>query len=188
MSIYHFMIAFSIAIPLMVLILLIPSFISAYKMGFKEYLDNIKLLLKVNKSLKFKIESYCKVTNRTIQFTYQDGTKGRKFNTVEYDYFLPIYLSPIEVYILYKKVGDFSNSDFRVSKYLKNNKWKVEDIKIKNTQCIITMFLYDRFDKIVKNINKKSIQIENIDDVDVIINKTIKSIDREDKLKKVLNV
>lgn len=46
------------------------------------------------------------------------------------------------------------------------------------------MFLYDRFDKIVENINKKSIQIENIDDVDVIINKTIKSIDREDKLKK----
>lgn len=176
--------AFIIVLTIISFILLIPSFISAYKMSFKKYFNNIKLLIKVNKSLKFKTESYVKVTNRTIQFTYQDGTKGRKFNTVEYDYFLPIYLSPIEVYILYKKVGDY----FRLSKYLKNNKWKVEDTKIKNTQCIITMFLYDIFDKRVKNINNKSIQIENLDDVDVIINKTIKSIDREYKLKKVLSV
>lgn len=181
--------AFFVSTTLVSLIILTPSFISAYKMGIRKYLDNIRLLLKFNKSLNLIDKSYIKISNRTVQFTYQDGSKGRSFTTLEYDYFLPIYFSSTEVYIIYKKRGTLSNSiDFRISKYFKiNNKWENKDIVIRNNnQCMITMILYDRFDKKVKKSENKSVKIKDTDDIDTILYEKIKSIDREEKLKKVL--
>lgn len=100
MSIYHFIIGFSIAIPLMVLILSIPTFISIYKIGgFRNYLTNIKTLMVIS---RFIDKSYYYENNKVIQFNYPDGTKTM-INTKEIDYFLPIYISSTEFYLVNKK-------------------------------------------------------------------------------------
>ena len=96
MGIYHFLIAFSIAIPILLLVLSIPSIIAIFRIGRSNYIRNIKLLYKLPKKLNF-----CYKLDSKLSYNINGQILNRNTN----DYYYPIYVSDENVFII-NKSGD----------------------------------------------------------------------------------
>lgn len=68
-----------------------------------------------------------------------------------------------------------------------DNSWNPTDLKVRNLECLYTMLFYDRFNKKIENSNEKSIKMDNVDSIEVVINSEIKSRNRHSLIKMVLN-
>jgi hypothetical protein len=177
------LVAIFIVVPIFFLFISIPSFIQMYKIGIKDYIKQIKYLY----LLSNKIDK-CYVYSQDInqKFTYTDGSV-KSINYKTSTYFLPIYINHNNVFIIDKKDNNLLYCErFIIKKFSRiDENWKVDDFEIKHTPCIWTMFIKDYFSKKVEKNKKSSIDIDNMDRIDEIINSHITSITREFKLKNI---
>lgn len=167
-----------ISLFVLVLILSIPSFIAIYKMGIDSYFFNIKTIMILSNGFE---KCYHIKSNKNIQFTYKDGSKGRLIKSKETDYFYPIYLTD-KIYLINEKIGTFSYGT-KVTIYDNfNNKWTSKEINISNIECIYTMFFYNKFSNRMKKLKKISTMISNVESLESIINEYYKLVNRERKI------
>jgi len=182
-SIVDWITALLIVLPLFGLIISIPSFVSMYKLGFKAYIEQLSLL----KTMLKKISTGYKVTNNQV-YTYS-GTGYNVPNTltkVETNHFFPIVINKDNLLVLSKKEGTFNTLHIQYCKH-ENDNWNNNMIEIKTSSCLFTQILNDRFQKKVDNLMKESVQIDDVENLNQLLNSEITSIKREDKLKALLN-
>ncbi len=182
-SIVDWITALLIVLPLFGLIISIPSFVAMYKLGFKAYRQQIRIL----KSMSRKMSNGYKVTNNQA-YTYS-GTGYNGPSTItktETNHFFPIVIDKDHLLILTKKEGFFNTLYIQYCEY-KNKEWSNNNVEIKTSSCLLTQILNDRFQKKVDNLMKESIQIDGVENLNDLLNSEITSIRREDKLKALLN-
>ena len=180
---YHWVIGGFIAFGLLILILTIPSFVAMYKLGFKDYIRNIKLLYTLYKKLNI---CYWIEKERTYRFQYQDGsiTTSKRLDS---DYYFPIYVNDSKLFIVQRKgdKGYFWNMTIQDSDY-NGHDWNTKTIEIKTATCMFTQVLNDRFQKRLTKLTKENVKLEDIDNLNELLNSEITSIRREGKLNQIL--
>jgi hypothetical protein len=164
-------------------ILSIPSFIAMYKLGFKNYVRNIKLLYTLYKKLNI---CYWVEQEKTYRLQDQYGnitTTKRK----ESDYYFPVYVDDSKLFIVHRtgEGGYFWNMTIQDSDY-DGNTWNTKTIEIRTIACMFTQTLNDRFQKRLNKLAKKNIKLERIDNLNELLNSEITSIRREGKLNQIL--
>ena len=177
--------AFLIVVPLFVLIISIPSFVSMYKIGFKAYVEQLVLF----KTMFKKISTGYKVTvNQVYTYTYSgSGHGGPTTSTkVEINHFFPIIINKDNLLVLNKKEGPFNTLHIQYCKNV-DDEWDNNMVEIKTNGCLFTQILNDRFQKKVDNLMKESVQLDGVENLNELLNSQITSIKREDKLNTLLN-
>ena len=177
--------AFLIVVPLFVLIISIPSFVSMYKIGFKAYVEQLVLF----KTMFKKISTGYKVTvNQVYTYTYSgSGHGGPTTSTkVETNHFFPIIINKDSLLVLNKKEGPFNTLHIQYCKNV-DDEWDNNMVEIKTNGCLFTQILNDRFQKKVDNLMKESVQLDGVENLNELLNSQITSIKREDKLNTLLN-
>jgi hypothetical protein len=182
-SIADWITALLIVLPLFGLIISIPSFVAMYKLSFKAYRQQIRIL----KIMSRKVSNGYKVTQNQA-YTYSGtGYNGpNTLNKVEINHFFPIVIDKDHLIILTKKEGPFNILYMQYSEY-KNKEWSNDNIEIKTSTCLLTQLLNDRFQKKIDSLMKESVQIDGVENLNDLLNSEITSIRREDKLKALLN-
>lgn len=182
-SISDWITALLIVLPLFGLIMSIPSFVAMYKLGFKSYVEQLALL----KTMLKKISIGYKIIQNQV-YTYS-GTGYNGPNTltkVETNHFFPIVINKDNLLVLSKKEGPFNTLHIQYCKH-ENDNWDNNMVEIKTSTCLFTQILNDRFQKKVDNLMKESVQIDDVENLNQLLNSEITSIKREDKLKALLN-
>ena len=161
--------SFLIATSSLVIILSIPSFISIYKLGFKSYVQQLTLFKTISK----KISTGYKIVGPSKSISY-------------YTHFFPIIINVDNILIISKKERNlFFDSDIQFCKHI-DDKWVSNEVKIKANTCLFTHFLNDRIHKKVNNLMRESVQLEDVENLNQLLNSQITSIKREDKLQSIL--
>ena len=182
-SIVDWITAFLIVVPLFVLLISIPSFISMYKLGFKAYVEQLALL----KTMLKKISTGYKITVNQVYNYSGIGYNGLKTSTrVETNHFFPIVINKDNLLVLNKKEGPFNTLHIQYCKHI-DDEWKNNVVQIKTSSCLFTQILNDRFQKKVDNLMKDSVQLDNVENLNELLNSEITSIKREDILNNLLN-
>jgi len=182
-SIVDWITALLIVLPLFGLIMSIPSFVAMYKIGFKSYVEQLVLLKKMLK----KISTGYKVTYNQVYTYIGTGYNGPNTVTkVETNHFFPIVINKDNLLVLNKKEGPFNTLHIQYCKH-ENDNWNNNMVEIKTSTCLFTQILNDRFQKKVDNLMKESIQLDDVENLNQLLNSEITSIKREDKLKTLLN-
>ena len=164
-------IATIIGLFLLTIFLSIPSFISLYKMGYKNYIYNIKFLYHNYKNIKkcYRVMGSYNMINKNYRF---------------YTYYYPIINADL-VYVI-DCHETFRN--LNISKYSNHDgNWRFREFNDFSLNCMITLFLYNRFLKKLELFSSYHIDIDNLNELDRIINSDIKAFERENKLKFILN-
>lgn len=166
------------------IILSIPSFIAMYKLGFKEYIRNIKLLYTLYKKLNI---CYWIEQERTYNLQYQDGSVV-KTKKIDSDYYFPVYINDSKIFVVHRKgdIGYYWNMTIQDSEKKTDGDWDTKSIDIKTISCMFTQILNDRFQKRLTNLTKENIKLEGIDNLNELLNSEITSIRREGKLNQIL--
>jgi hypothetical protein len=178
---------FMIAMSVLVVILGIPTAIVIFKTGRKEYFKQLRLLIKINKSLNlcYSVDSY-----QQYNYVYPNGqTKTHGF--YETTYYYPIFESDKKLTMIQKKKGPFNKIHI-----VENTKvggddtpwsWNSEDYELKTISCIFLQLLNDRVQKKMDKLSEDSIPYENVEKLSDFINSELTSIKRETVLKSLLN-
>jgi hypothetical protein len=175
--------ALLIVLTLFGLIMSIPSFVAMYKIGFKAYRQQIRIL----KIMIRKVSNGYKITqNQAYTYSGSGYNGSNTVNKVEINHFFPIVLDKEHLIILTKKEGPFNTLYMQYSEY-KNKEWSNDNIEIKTSTCLLTQLLNDRFQKKIDSLMKESVQIDGVENLNQLLNSEITSIRREDKLKALLN-
>jgi len=179
---YHWVIGGLIALSVITTILSIPSFVAMYKMGYKDYFRNIKLLYTLYNRIS---TCYLIETNWTQRYQYPDGTI-KTHGGIRVNYYFPIYIDDNKVSII-DRSGDGFWSNLRINDATYDGvEWSTDLIEIKTVSCMFTQLLNDRFQKKLNKVSSEYIKLEDIDNLNDLINSEIKSIRREGKLNKIL--
>lgn len=180
---YHWVISGFIAFGLLILILTIPSFVAMFKLGFRSYIRNVKLLYTLYKKLNI---CYWIEKERTYRLQYPDGsiTTTKRLDS---DYYFPIYVNDSKLFIVQRKgdKGYFWNMIIQDSDY-NGHDWNTKTIEIKTVTCMFTQVLNDRFQKRLTKLTKENVKLEDIDNLNELLNSEITSIRREGKLNQIL--
>lgn len=180
---YHWVIGGLIASFAVTLILSIPSFITMYKMGYKDYFRNIRLLYTLCNRIS---TCYLIETNWTQKFQYHDGTI-KTHSGIRNNYYYPIYINDGKVSII-DRSGDGFWSNLRINDATYDGvEWNTDLIEVKTVSCMFTQLLNDRFQKKLNRVSSEYIKLDHIDNLNDLINSEIKSIRREGKLNKILS-
>jgi len=179
--------AFMMGISFLVGIFGIPTVIIIFKTGRKEYFNQLRLLIKINKGLNlcYSVDSY-----QRYNYVYPNGqTKIHGFN--ETNYYYPIFESDKKLTMIQKKKGPFNKIHI-----VENTKvggddtpwsWNSDSHEIKTINCIFTQLLNDRVQKKMDKLSDDSIQYEDVEKLSDFINSELTSIKRETVLKSLLN-
>ena len=179
-SIFDWITAFLIVVPVFTLIISIPSFVSMYKLGFKSYVEQLVLL----RTMLKKISIGYKVTvNQAYSYT---GVNPKSFTQSETNHFFPIVINKDNILVLNKKEGPFNTLHIQYCKHV-DDRWDNNMVEIKASSCLFTQILNDRFQKKVDNLMKESVQLDGVENLNELLNSEITSIKREDKLNTILN-
>lgn len=178
---------FMIAMSLLVVILGIPTAIVIFKTGIKEYFKQLRLLIKINKSLNL---CYSVESNQHYNFVYPNGqTKTHGFN--ETTYYYPIYESDKKLTMIQKKKGPFNRIHIVENTRVGSNdtpwSWNSDSHEIKISDCIFTQLLNNRVQKKMDKLSDGSIPYENVEKLSDFINSELTSIKRETVLKSLLS-
>jgi hypothetical protein len=161
----------------------IPSMISIYRLGRRDYLRNIKLLITLYKKLNLCYEL---TENKPVNFVYPNGTRiSNNYETT--DYYLPIYIDDNNIFIVHKMYKGILY-DLRINDAKYDGKdWKTDLIEIKTSTCLFTQIINDRFQKKMDKLIENKIILEDIKNLNQLINSEIVSIRREGKLNMIVN-
>lgn len=178
-SVYDWIFAFFIVISFLSGILLIPSIISVKKIGFKNYIKQIKTLLNL-----YGRVGECYAVTKTN--TYNIGS-GRTFTDTSTIFFYPVYKSANKLYIINSRAGFFESISISEHDFNINSKWKNNYFEIKTSVCLITQFLIDRFKKKLSIHAKNSIHLNDEDELNKLLNSEATSNRREYLLNQIFN-
>lgn len=182
-SIANWVTAFLIVVPLFAFFISIPSFISMYKLGFKVYIEQLVLL----RTMLRKLSTGYKVTvNQSYAYSGVGYNGPPTITQVETNHFFPIVINKDNLLVLNKKEGPFNTLHIQYCKHINDN-WENNIVQIKTSSCLFTQILNDRFQKKVDNLMKESVQLDDVENLNELLNSQIKSITREDKLNAILN-
>lgn len=183
LTIVDWITAFLIVLPLFGLLISIPSFVAMYKIGFKAYIEQLSLL----KTMLKKISTGYKIKQSQV-YTYSgSGYNGpNNVTKVETSHFFPIFINKDNILVLNRKEGPFNTLYIQYCKH-ENDKWGNNMVEIKTSNCLFTQILNDRFQKKVDNLMKESVQIDDVENLNQLLNIQITSIKREDLLNSILN-
>ena len=182
-SIVDWITAFLIVVPLFALLISIPSFVSMYKLGFKPYVEQLVLL----KTMLKKISTGYKITqNQVYNYSGVSYNGPKSVTQVETNHFFPIVINKDNLLVLNKKEGPFNTLHIQYCKH-ENDNWVNNMVEIKTSTCLFTQILNDRFQKKVDNFMKESVQLDDVENLNQLLNSEITSIKREDKLNTILN-
>lgn len=182
-SIANWVTAFLIVVPLFALLISIPSFISMYKLGFKVYVEQLVLL----RTMIRKLSTGYKVTINQVYNYNGTGYNGPKtVSHVEINHFFPMIINKDNLLVINKREGPFNSLNIQYSKRI-DDRWENNMVDLKTSSCLFTQILNDRFQKKVDNFMKESVQIDNVENLNELLNSQITSIKREDKLNAILN-
>lgn len=177
-SIFDWITAFLIVVPLFSLIISIPSFLSMYKLGIETYVEQLVLLKKMIKKIS---------TGYKVEQVYTYSGSGLKTSTkIESNHFFPIIINKDNILVINKKEGPFSLLYIQYCKNTDGN-WENNIVNIKTNTCLFTQILNNRFQKKVDNLMKDSIQLDDVENLNELLNSQITSIKREDKINSLLN-
>lgn len=178
----NWIMAFLIVVPLFAFFISIPSFSSMYKIGFKYYFKQLSLLRIMLKKLSL---SYKITKPQTYTYTY-GNSQISKSTVIETNYFFPIFINKDRLLVISKKEGKF-NTLYIQDCTQKDSEWISNSIEIKTSTCLLTQILNDKLQRKVDNLMKESIQLEDVENLNELLNSEITSIKREDKLKALLD-
>lgn len=178
-SIYDWTFAFLIVISFLMGILLVPSLISMKKLGFKNYIKQVRFLLSSTRKI-----SDCYHIKRNI--TYNLGHNGRKIVDDGVSFFYPIFKDMNSLYIIHSKSGFFGRLDVSEHRY-GANRWTNEYFEISTSTCLIRQMLIDRLKKKLTLNSQKSIPISSDEELNEVLNKEATSFRREHILEDILN-
>lgn len=182
-SIYDWITALLIVLPIFAFIISIPSFVSMYKLGFKAYVEQLVLL----KTMLKKLSTGYKVTvNQAYTYSGSGYNATSTITKTETNHFFPIVINKDNILVLNKKEGPFNTLHIQYCKHI-DDRWDNNMIQIKTSSCLFTQILNDRFQKKVDNLMKESVQIDGVENLNELLNSQIKSITREDKINTILN-
>lgn len=179
----EWLIAFSIVLPCFLLFMSIPSMISMYRLGRRDYFRNIKLLMSLYKKLNLCYEL---TENKPTNFVYPNGTRVSK-NYETTDYYFPIYINDNHVFIAHKMYKGLLYGLRINDAEFDGTDWSTELIEIKTSTCILSQFLNDRFQKRMDKLIENKIILDDIGNLNDLINSEIKSIRRDSKLNHLIN-
>lgn len=160
---------------------IIPSIISMFRLGFKQYCEQLVLL----KNLYKRLSTGYKLTYNQV-YTYSNGSSSSTYTQPDTNYYFPLIVNKDNILVVSKKKGPFNTINIQYCK-LVNDNWENNVVDIKTSSCLFTQILNDRFQKKIDRLMPDSIVIDNIDNLNELLNSEITSLKREDKLKKLLN-
>ena len=176
-SIVDWIDALLIVVSLFALLISIPSFISMYKLGFKAYIEQLLLL----KTMIKKISSSYKIIQNPV-YTYSGGPSTK----AETNHFFPIVINKDNILILNKKEGPFNKLHIQYCKYI-DGEWNSNIVERKTSNCLLTQILNDKLQNKIDNLMKESVQLNDVENLNQLLNSEITSIKREDILNTLLN-
>ena len=177
--------AFMIVISFLIAVFVIPSTIAIFKTGRKEYFNQLRLLIKINKSVNicYSVDSY-------KQFNYQLNGQSKIHGFNETNYYYPIFESDTKITMILKKKGPFNKISIveNTKSGLDDTPWswssKTHEIKI---SCGFCKILNNRLEKKMYKLSHNPICYEDINEFQDFVNSEISSIKRENVLKSLLN-
>lgn len=161
----------------------IPSVLAMFKLGFKTYRQQLRLLRIMSRKISngYKVEQ-----NQTYTYTGTGYNGPSTVTKVETNHFFPIVVDKDHLIILTKKEGPFNTLYMQYCEH-KNDEWSNDMIEIKTSTCLLTQLLNDRFQKKVDNLMKNSVCIEAVENLNQLLNNQMTSIKREEVLNSILN-
>ena len=179
--------AFMMGISFLIGIFGIPTMIVILRTGRKNYFNQLRLLIKINKGLNlcYSVDSYQK-----YNYTYPNGqTKIHGFN--ETNYYYPIFESDTKLTMVQKKKGPFNKIHIVENTKVGGDNtpwsWNSETHELKTISCIFLQLLNDRVQKKMDKLSDNPIQYEDVSKLSDFINSELTSIKRETVLKSLLN-
>ena len=165
----------------------IPTVIVIFRTGRKNYFNQLRLLIKINKGLNlcYSIDSYQK-----YNYVYPNGqTKIHGFN--ETNYYYPIFENDTKLIMIQKKKGPFNKIHIVENTKVGGDNtpwsWNSETHELKTISCIFLQLLNDRVQKKMDKLSDNPIQYEDVSKLSDFINSELTSIKRETVLKSLLN-
>ena len=179
--------AFMMGISFLIGIFGIPTMIVILRTGRKNYFNQLRLLIKINKGLNlcYSVDSYQK-----YNYTYPNGqTKVHGFN--ETNYYYPIFESDTKLTMVQKKKGPFNKIHIVENTKVGGDNtpwsWNSETHELKTISCIFLQLLNDKVQKKMDKLSNNPIQYEDVSKLSDFINSELTSIKRETVLKSLLN-
>jgi hypothetical protein len=182
-GLFDWIFAFFWGILLLTFIISIPSVVAAFKIGFKDYINQFRILRLMLKkvSIGYKI-----IENQTYSFKGLGYNGPKTIVKVETKHYFPIIINKDIVAVISKTEGPFNIIDIQYCEN-KNNKWSNDLMVIKTSTCLFTQILNDKLQKKIDSLMKDSVKIDEIQNLNQLLNSQIVSIKREEVLNTILN-
>jgi hypothetical protein len=179
--IFEILLAFSIALPVIFIILSTPSFVYMMKIGKKEYSKNWKTIFKIKKGLEdcLLVEEY-----QQYVYNYPDGSKKTYGQTIK-KYYYPIYKENGDIYIIQKNSGPFASIWVIFNKKV-GVTWIEDSHELKTSGCVYQQFFIDYIKKKLTKLEDHSKLCKDNNELEGVIYSDLISKQRESKLEKIL--
>ena len=179
--IFEIVLAFSIAIPVLFIILTTPSFVYMIKVGKKEYFKNWKTIFQIKKGLEdcLLVEEY-----QQYVYNYPNGTKKTYGQTIK-KYYYPIYKENGDIYIIQKNSGPFTSIWVIFNKKV-GVTWVEDSHELKTSSCLYQQIYMDYIKKKLTKLEDNSKSCKDINELEEVIYSELISKQRESKLEKIL--
>lgn len=179
--IFEIVLAFSIALPVIFIILSTPSFVYMMKIGKKEYSKNWKTIFKIKKGLEdcLLVEEY-----QQYVYNYPDGSKKTYGQTIK-KYYYPIYKENGDIYIIQKNSGPFASIWVIFNKKV-GVTWIEDSHELKTSGCVYQQFFIDYIKKKLTKLEDHSKLCKDNNELEGVIYSDLISKQRESKLEKIL--
>jgi hypothetical protein len=179
--IFQIVLAFSIAIPIIFIILTTPSFVYMIKIGKKEYFKNWETIFQIKKGLEdcLLVEEY-----QQYVYNYPNGTKKTYGQTIK-KYYYPIYKENGDIYIIQKNSGPFTSIWVIFNKKV-GVTWVEDSHELKTSSCSYQQIYMDYIKKKLTKLEDNSKSCKDINELEEVIYSELISKQRESKLEKIL--
>ena len=179
--IFEIVLAFSIAIPILFIILTTPSFVYMIKVGKKEYFKNWKTIFQIKKGLEdcLLVEEY-----QQYVYNYPNGSKKTYGQTIK-KYYYPIYKENGDIYIIQKNSGPFTSIWVIFNKKV-GVTWVEDSQELKTSGCVYQQLFIDFIKKKLTKLEDHSKLCNDTNELEGVIYSDLISKQRESKLEKIL--
>jgi hypothetical protein len=179
--IFEIVLAFSIAIPILFIILTTPSFVYMIKVGKKEYSKNWKTIFQINKGLEdcLLVEEY-----QQYVYKYPNGSKKTYGQTIK-KYYYPIYKENGDIYIIQKNSAPFTSIWVIFNKKV-GVTWVEDSQELKTSGCVYQQLFIDIIKKKLTKLEDYSKLCNDTNELEGVIYSDLISKQRESKLEKIL--
>lgn len=177
----EWLIAFSIVMPLFLIILSIPTWVEVYKLSWKEYINRWTSISLLRKGL---IYCYRIEKNQTLNYVYPNG-RTKSVTEIKVEYYYPVFNNG-DVVIVQSAEGPFSTIYVIFNRKV-NGKWIENTSELKTSQCAYQQLFIDIVKKKLIKLRESSVKLENVNKLEEVIYSDLLERDRDSKINLILN-